>query len=714
MRKFLETFPTIQIDNLYKVYPDYGVMLSEIMEVAQKVEQGVSVEAQEQYEQLMDTFDEFLLRPESIDMYNEVFPRRPLNKELLPSVLEKVSLEERERIEIELEQEISDLMQGVETKFIKTDVPDKLPSQEVVGEAYVPKTKEDFDEEDRYIGISFKYAECNQTKFEKALIMLGQGCKFYYATFGGKNLVMFKLKGLGRIIIETKEIRTKFDFIFGPLDKDLNVYFLNDNQYSLETIFNLFESSFRTTDEKNDVLSEEFLYNTRYITASYSEGLLWKEAEQVQQDKGISLRGSYLETYFSLFNPLQSICVMVICKEIHSNVNVDRDAKSKIEKIIEDLKFKIEGISFVSHQPNILTELQERNLIDVNYALTPFGVGAMDYNFNARLIMPQFRPFAYYMNDLEKELKNSKNKYYSIFNGTTLYHTKKDVDKIDYAIYLSTPKKKLWEVNEAEQIDAFPISWQQTQNFSEYVQFLPYGADGKLEIRKMDSKRQGKGLQTFRDLSRNRLYIASTVNPTFNWCIDAQNYSYIKKMFSKDNIRILGNNNAVISTTEIAFFMIVNDDNNLLAVLPALQYNEKIEKVEVNEAGIPTQTKMEFKKQYYTSSGSQQPKPVWDVEEIMNNLETKYPKFVLEGRMTDDIEDVVYVEEEKEKVKEKSKNDIIIDLDNPESPIIEVEDEKSIMIRDLNEELLLLQELEQDDEIIEEINQIKEKLEALK
>ena len=96
MRKFLETFPTIQIDNLYKVYPDYGVMLSEIMEVAQKVEQGVSVEAQEQYEQLMDTFDEFLLRPESIDMYNEVFPRRPLNKELLPSVLEKVSLEEKE------------------------------------------------------------------------------------------------------------------------------------------------------------------------------------------------------------------------------------------------------------------------------------------------------------------------------------------------------------------------------------------------------------------------------------------------------------------------------------------------------------------------------------------------------------------------------------------------------------------------------------------
>ena len=358
---------------------------------------------------------------------------------------------------------------------------------------------------------------------------------------------------------------------------------------------------------------------------------------------------------------------MVICKEVHSNVNVDRDAKYKIEKIIEDLKFKIEGISFVSHKPNILTELQKRNLIDVNYALTPFGFGAMDYNFNARLIMPQFRPFAYYMNDLEKELKKSKNKYYSIFNGTTLYHTKKDVDKIDYAIFLSTTNKKLWEVNDAEQIDAFPISWQELQNFSEYVQFLPYGSDGKLEIRKMDTKRQGKGLQTFRDLSRNLLYISSSVNPTHNWCIDAQNYSYIKKMFSQDNIRILGKSNSVISNPEIAFFMIVNDDNNLLAVLPALSYNEKNENVEVDNQGRPIQTKIKFKKQYYTSSSSQQPLPVWDVDKIMNNLETKYPKFVLEGKMTLDSEDVVYVEEEKEQEKEKRKNDIIIDLDNPET-----------------------------------------------
>lgn len=36
MRKFLETYPTVQFDELYKVYPDYGVMLSEIVDVGKK------------------------------------------------------------------------------------------------------------------------------------------------------------------------------------------------------------------------------------------------------------------------------------------------------------------------------------------------------------------------------------------------------------------------------------------------------------------------------------------------------------------------------------------------------------------------------------------------------------------------------------------------------------------------------------------------------
>ena len=97
----------------------------------------------------------------------------------------------------------------------------------------------------------------------------------------------------------------------------------------------------------------------------------------------------------------------------------------------------------------------------------------------------------------------------------------------------------------------------------------------------------------------------------------------------------------------------------------------------------------------------------------MNKLEEKYPKFVEEGKMLDGTEDVV-VEDEKEVVENKKKNDVIIDFDNPQEPLVEVEDEKTILLKELNEELLFLQELEQDDIIEQEIKELKEKIEALK
>ena len=71
-----------------------------------------------------------------------------------------------------------------------------------------------------------------------------------------------------------------------------------------------------------------------------------------------------------------------------------------------------------------------------------------------------------------------------------------------------------------------------------------------------------------------------------------------------------------------------------------------------------------------------------------------------------------------ERVEEKPEEDIIIDLDNPEEPIVVVEDERTIQTRELNTELLALQEyvdmVGEDEEAEEEIRIIKEKIEALK
>ena len=718
MRKFLETYPTVQFDELYKVYPDYGVMLSEIVDVGKKVKRGVSIEAEEQYEQLLDSFDAFLLTDESIDLYNEAYPRRALDKSLLPSVKESLSLEERDTLETELEEEIEGLMKGIDSPLIENIAPVKAKEEIIAGEEQVSRTKEDFDEDERFVGISVKYSDIDKVKFEKTLSMLGQGCKFSYATFGSKSFVLFKLKGMGRLIIQTSETRKNYERIFFPPNQPLNLFVLNDNQYTLQNIFNLFEESFEWAEDSNEVLDDNFLYNTPYIYGSYETGFLWKEAELVQQPKGIALRSNLIETYFSLYNPLEAICTMQMCYEIHTKVNVDSDAKSKIEKNIEEQSYYIEGFKInIKPTLNILKELQDKSLLDSDYKLTPLGRGAMDYNIGNRTIMPIFRPFAYYMNDLQKKVSTSPNKYYSIFNGQTLYHIQKEADKIEFAIALTTPLKKLWNVQDAIESNSYPIKWQQNQDFKNYVQYLPCGAGGKMSIRKMkEAREQRKSTQgkiVFRDLTRKYLYIASVENNDFVWSIDAQNYKYITKMFAQDNLRILGNNESSYSAPDFAFFIIVNDENNILAVLQAQYRVKETTEVEVDNAGKSLQEKIKFNKSYETISAQEQPLPVWDVNSIMNKLEEKYPKFVEEGKMLDGTEDVV-VEDEAEVVENKKKNDVIIDFDNPQEPLVEVEDEKTILLKELNEELLFLQELEQDDIIEQEIKELKEKIEALK
>ena len=62
MRKFLDTFPNIKLQQLYTVYPDYNVFINELIELDKKVKEGVSVEVEEQYELLMNTLDAFLFR----------------------------------------------------------------------------------------------------------------------------------------------------------------------------------------------------------------------------------------------------------------------------------------------------------------------------------------------------------------------------------------------------------------------------------------------------------------------------------------------------------------------------------------------------------------------------------------------------------------------------------------------------------------------------
>lgn len=749
MRKFLDTFPNIKIQQLYTVYPDYNVFINELIELDKKVKEGVSVEVEEQYELLMNTLDAFLFRESSIEKFNNVYtnPIQQIDISLIPQQGVSLPLEEREEIEADLESEIKEMMKGVDSDVVEEIMQEnEEEKQKIIGEEMPIRTREDFDEEDRFVGISWKYDTFKQTEFALALAMLKQGCKFYYTTYGSKHFSMFKLKGMGRIIIETSEERYSYDNLFQPSNKELKVFMLDDSGKSLQTIFNIFKDAWDMDEDSYSKLDDEFLFNTPYIYSAYQEGVLWKEAELLQQSRGIVERGRWLNEYFSLYVPLERICTLQLCKEVHQNTRgSEADAKEVIQRDLKENTFYIEGIGDVKHSDDILEKLQTQNLLDINYKPTPLAFGLISYNSDK--IMPQFRPFMYYMNNLGENLKKSKETYYSSFNGQTVYHTKKDVKDIKFALAIPSTDRQLMGVENAIQADSFPVKWQQEEDFKNYHEYLTFASGGSLSIRKMhEAREQRKATQgkiMFRDLDRKELYVASTERPGINYCINGQDYRYICSMYGEDNIRILGTPDSPFSKPSLVFFMIVDAKNNLLAVLSALgsQAQPATKMVETRQGvweeqdrqispRIPIdmqekilnqreEIQLDILASWITLSSRNYPKEIWDMQSAVEEVEKTAPVLTLEGKMIGEKEDIDTSNEEEIKTDEAEKReDIIIDFDNPEEPIVLVEDEKTIKLKELNEELLDLQdyieEIGNDPDAEKEIEEIKQNIEALK
>ena len=129
------------------------------------------------------------------------------------------------------------------------------------------------------------------------------------------------------------------------------------------------------------------------------------------------------------------------------------------------------------------------------------------------------------------------------------------------------------------------------------------------------------------------------------------------------------------------------------------------------------QEELKFRGSYINIPAGRYPSEVWDYDEVIEKIETLDPVLTLEGKMIGSREEIAPAKID-ERVEEKTEEDIIIDLDNPEEPIVVVEDERTIQTRELNTELLALQEyvdmVGEDEEAEEEIRIIKEKIEALK
>ena len=749
MRKFLDTFPNVSIESLYKVYPEYNVLINNLINLEKTINKGVSKEVEGQYYMLLDTLDAFLFRVENLERFNNSFnlPTQKLDLSLLPDRAKELTVEERAVIEEGLEAEIKELMKDAEEGILEELTQSTSVIEPVVlGEERKMLTREDFDIEEQYVGITFEYDSFAEQNFRKSLAMMQHGCKFYYTTFGSKSYVMWKLKGMARIIVETSEERNRYDDIFITTGT-AKVYILNQEQKSLQLIFEIFKDAFEMDDESYKVLTDEFLFNTPIIRGAYQEGIVWTEATIFQQERGIIDRGDAIKRYFSSYLPLETICVLTYCDETFDKMMKDnREDKYKetVEKTIKEMTLYIEGIGDVPHSQDVLQKLQDKELLDIDYKVSPIGQGVLFYNkFNDGLI-PMFRPFAYYMNNLEEQIKKSSKVYYSNFNGHTLYHTKKDVLDITYALAIPNDQRKNWGVDTAIQEDSFPQKWQQNQRFIDYQQYLPLSTDGSLSIRKSGAETQKfrKALQgriTFRDLERKNLYI-SGVERGHTYAIDAQNYKYIEKMYSDRNIRILGTNDSPYGASEerqYEFFMIVDDNNDLLAVIQAISKKTKASSdvigmsnlakafnlgnqgEELQSTAGSVQPEL-FTTQFETLQGKNFPRVVWDVEELMEEIETLAPKFVTEGQMIGNTTPQIIQTDEDKTPDEIVEKEVIIDLDNPTAPLVDVENEKLLEIKNLNEVLAELQEVansllpEVDDDLEKEIKETQEKIEALK
>ena len=209
-------------------------------------------------------------------------------------------------------------------------------------------------------------------------------------------------------------------------------------------------------------------------------------------------------------------------------------------------------------------------------------------------------------------------------------------------------------------------------------------------------------------------------------------------MYSDRNIRILGTNDSPYGASEerqYEFFMIVDDNNDLLAVIQAISkrikpssdnrsnlakaFNLGNQGEDLQSTAGSVQPEL-FTTQFETLQGKNFPRVVWDVEELMEEIETLAPKFVTEGQMIGNTTPQIIETEEDKNPDEVVEKEVIIDLDNPTAPLVDVENEKLLEIKNLNEVLAELQEVansllpEVDEDLEKEIKETQEKIEALK
>ena len=716
--QFLETYG-LDYFTLKEVFPLYSSLWDKVEDLEDKVTSDSSFQLREEYINLLQSIDEFLLRPENLELFKQVIPE-------YAEIFEDGEMYEKEDAKERLTQEIESITSEISEEQLREQIKiDVQKAKEQEEEELEKLTGADYDEDQRYEGVEFKYTEIKQDHFARCLSMLKAGAKFFYLSLSNKHYVCFRFPQNLCLIIQTPVPTRKYAEIFGGGEGEL-CYLLAPTKKDVKKLFNLIryaiDSDYEDFEDLKSV-SEEDLYNNPIIKGAYFSNLdFYEPASKFAQGEKMVKEDEYLKMNFSWYFAMEKILALVAIKKITDTEYDSQKSKLKIEEMIETQTFRFEGIGDVPHttgENSVLKVLQNEGSIDINCEIMPTALGAMEFSTRTysygQFSSPDFKPLLQYRIDLKEKFKESKTKYYSEFNGITVFHTEKDINNLKVAIALPGQYQQQWGFEKSSQADIFSNEWQATQNFNSWVEYLPFAGRNNITIRSRNTEKYLKGKLNFVDEYKFDMFVASSVLASDNASIDSSVYNFVKQMYSDRTLRIMGPDIQLNVSGIPVFFTIVDENNNILAVvLAGKKTNDQTDK----ETG---QRFLSFDSD--DLSVGDVPGPVWDYQGLLRELNTIAPDFIangeeisqatsLENTIASDDDEIQEVEDEPTGLPDY--NDDVID---PDGEFVLTEEEMSIEEEPLVEEL---EELPEDvDEYIaqqeakEDISELNEQVDEL-
>ena len=644
MKNFFDTY-NVSFSDLKKVFPEYIFLWDKIEYLEGKINDEPSLQVKVEYNSIIDALDNFLFEPDTIKQF--------INKGYeIKEVVKTKKISEKEAQDL-LEEEIKILEQNIPEKVLKKQIEiDKVkhtPIEKIEDFKVITRKMRKGDE---YWGIKFRFIKFKEEHFSRCLMMLKAGCGYEIAQdSSGRRYVMFKLNEEVRMIVEVTHPPTLYKNIFQAPKTDQFAYILSRNKKDLNHYYSILEYAFNVPpNSEPSTIDDEFLFNNIIMRGAFTPGLIFEPADAEAQEAKIVTLDRYIEQYFTSYFQLQVILGLTVIDHQYDKMVINGGVKIEsymavVEKVLTKKPFQFEGIGPVPKTHDLISQLKSRLLIDEEFKLTTSGKMVLKFSQSGRNeLHPIFRPLQHYIFNVKKlfSKKDNDKKYYSNYNGTTLYHFKDKNPMPFFAIALSPIEQKKWGFEGAIKKDVFPINWQNDQDFSEYVEYLPFSSKNQLKykertkVQKNMSKAQKekyKNQINFEDTDRYHLNIASVKNPGHCWAIRSDYYNFLKQMHkNKKGIKIMGPPGAAWefsdddSTFQLVYFSFVDANNNLLAIIKPLSRRKPFESKEKNEQG---QQKIAYLVNYFYTE--EEPRPVWDFEKLKNKLNKLAPNVMSEG-----------------------------------------------------------------------------------